>query len=131
MKTLKILFYISFGICLIQLLVYLLGPFGGPKSIFYLIKAGDTITLKNGYTVSLDFPPYSEKPAAGNLHVLSIIIRCIYFGSLIACCLLPLFYKMNLKRKYILGITICIVGVLGTVLGGMLWRHLVKVYLGV
>jgi hypothetical protein len=131
MKVLKILFYISFGICVVQLLAYLFGPFGGPKSIFYLIKARDTITLNNGYVISLGNPPYSENDAAKNLHILSIIIRCIYFGSLIACSSLPLFYKMNLKRKYTLGLAFCILGMLGTVLGGMLWRHLVKVYLGV
>ena len=40
MKLLKILYCVSVGICLIQLGMYLLGPFGGPNTIFDIIKSG-------------------------------------------------------------------------------------------
>lgn len=132
MKTLKILFYICFGICLIQLLAYLFGPFGGPESILISIKAaGSNITLEDGHVISFDWPPYSDNPATKYIHILGSSIIGIYYISLIVCSLLPLFYNMNLKRKYILGVTVCIMGILVSIIGNLIWRHLVKVYLGI
>ena len=135
MKILKTLYYISVGVCLIQLLIYLLSPFGGPMSIINSIKDGlyeVTVKATSGYQViSLDYPPYSNNPNTKNLQLLNRFIACIYFASLVFCCLTPLFYKINIKTKYKTGIICGIISLVVFLVGGLIWRYFVKIYLGI
>ncbi|PMP64711.1 MAG: hypothetical protein C0191_05685 [Mucilaginibacter sp.] len=107
-------------------------PFAGPMSIINLIKHGTTeVTTSNHIIISLDQTPYKEKSATQYLRFLSGLFYFIYFFSIIFCCFLPAFAKGNTKRIYIWGIASCITAVLISVVGGLIWRHLVKLYLGI
>jgi len=132
MKTLKILYYISVGICLLQLFAYLFMPFGGPMTIIGMIRDGNTEVLsENHRVIILNTPAYNDNPAAKYLHILSSVIMFIYFSFLLICISLPVFYKINSRRKYKIGIALCIIAPLVFFIGNLIWRHLVRIYLGV
>lgn len=131
MKTLKISYYICFGICLIQLCIYLFAPFAGSMGIINYIKNG-LFTVSSGYRIiDLNFPPYSNNPYTENLLLLNRTLAFVYFLSLIVCCLLPVFYKMDLRTKYKIGIIACGIALTTFIGGGKLFHYLVTVYLDI
>jgi hypothetical protein len=131
MKTLKILFYVSFALCLLQLAMHVLAPFGGPMAIVHAIENGLYGVMSGYVVVNLDWPPYSINPSVKVLQLINSIAAFICFASLFICCLLPLVPKMNLKTKYRTGISLCVFSLLLFIGGGNLWNYLVKVYGGI
>lgn len=135
MKILKISYYVFVSLCLIQLLAYLLAPYGGTMSILNSIKKGlyvVTINTTGGYKViSLDFPPYNTNPYIKFIQIFNSLLAALYFSALMFCCLTLFFYKRNIKNRYKAGIISGIMAFLIFLFGGMVWRYVVKLCLGV
>ena len=131
MKALKVLYWISFAICLAQLTLTLIAPFGGPLTIYYFMKNGMFQVTTDTSVYFLDSPPYVDHPAAGTLRFLNSALTSLYFISLFASALLPLFMRVNSRTKYITGISLFLSAAFFLFIGRRIWRYLVLVYLGI
>ncbi|RAV27407.1 hypothetical protein DN748_18815 [Sinomicrobium soli] len=97
----KILFYASFGICLIQLCFYLFIPFGGVLTIVSTIRKG----LYNKRYLT----PLSEQIDWDKLTLLNQTVALIYFLCIIVGVVLPWLPKLKKDIKHNLTIIACII----------------------
>jgi hypothetical protein len=131
MKALRILYWISLTISLAHLALSLFGPFGGPFSIYRTIQRG-MFQVTSGYNVyDLHFPPYSSHPAVPTLLLLNSTLTFLHFLALFASTILPFLQRMNIRTKYLTGITLCVTAFSIIFVGRRIWRYLVFVYVGI
>lgn len=131
MKLAKTMYWISLIFCWAQLALALFGPFGGYAVIYHLMKTG-MFEVMSGYTVvDLEYPPYSNHPAVPTLLLLNRGLTTILFLTLFASVLLPFLKLRDSKMKYLIGISLCLTGLMIATVGRSIWRHLVYIYVEV
>jgi hypothetical protein len=131
MKLTKILYWISLIFCWAQLALVLFGPFGGFIAIYNKMKRG-MFEVMSGYTViDLDYPPYSNHPAVPVLLFINRGLTIILFSTLFASIFLPFLRLKDNKVKYLIGISLCLTGMLIVFAGRGIWRNLVYTYVGI
>lgn len=131
MKALRILYWISMTISWAHLALSLFGPFGGPFTIYRMIKRG-MFEVTSGYDVyDLDFPPYSDYPAVPTLLFLNSTLTFIYFLALFASAILPFLKHINIRTKYLTGIALFVTAYFIIFVGRRIWRFLVFVCVGI
>lgn len=118
MKILKIFFWISYSLCLIELMLFVLAFFGGAEAILEAIEA----RVPKGSTVVYMSSAYSTLPKV--LSFLTMATPVLYFTSLLLCLTLPLFKCMRSKLRYIVGISCQVIIVFLTVLPLLLFSIL-------
>ena len=96
-KNLKIGYYLAFSLCFIQLLFFLIAPFGGPLLIIDTIREGLFAGGRQEYisviSKRLGISIYS-------INILNQLVALIYFSSIILGSLTLFFYKMKMKCKF-------------------------------
>ena len=131
MKLVKTLYWISLIFCWIQLALTLFGPFGGYALIFHLMKKGMFEVMSGYMVVNLEFPPYINHPAVPALLLVNRVLTTILFLTLFASIIPPFLKLKNNKIKYLIGISLCLTGLLIVTVGRAIWRHLVYKYVGI
>lgn len=111
-QYIKYFYYASILICALQLLFFLLVPFGG------VILIRDTIT-KGFYNTEL-FACVSSKGANQIFHIINSAIAVIYFASLFLCVATLTFIKLKIRKKYLFGIYSCLISIVILVIGILL-----------
>ena len=129
MKILKFSYYLSVSISFLILSLYLI--YGGVSTFYNVLKQG-LFNYNVGFQViSLDSPSFDDTPAAQNLQLMNSIIGITYF-LLLGMCVGSLFtYKRSPIKKYKLGIFAFLTALVLTFGGSILWRYLVKTYVGI
>ncbi|MFD2033238.1 hypothetical protein ACFSKL_00465 [Belliella marina] len=109
-KYLKYIYYASVSICVIQILIFLLAPFGGPVLIGHVISRG---LYKSELMDCTGCSAFTNEL----LHVFNIGLAVIYFGSLLMGIATLAFRKTDKHKRHIYGvcfgaisILICLVG---------------------
>lgn len=131
MKILKIIYYISVSLSCLILLLYLFIPYGGLSTIYNILKQGLFRYQVGLQVISLNAPAFDANPAAQNLQLMNSIIGITYF-LLLGLCVGSLFIlKRNPNKKYKVGIFAFITALFLTLGGSILWKYLVKTYVGI
>lgn len=99
LKMLRIFFWISYSLCLIELILFVLAFFGGAEAILEAIEA----RIPEGRGLVYISSEYSTLPKV--LSFLTMATPVLYFTSLLLCLTLPLFKCMRNKLRYIVGIS--------------------------
>ena len=131
MKLAKNLYWISLIFCWAQLALALFGPFGGYTVIYHLMKTGMFEVMSGHIVVDLEFPPYNNHPAVPTLLLVNRGLTTILFLTLFASILVPFLRLKDNKIKYLIGISLCLTGLVIDTVGRSIWRHLVYTYVGV
>lgn len=93
----KTLYYLSFALCLIQLLFFLVMPFAGPWLIVDTIRDGLLAAGEPEYIATLSVY-FGISIHAFN--VLNKFVTIIYFSSILLGSLTPFFDKMKMRNKF-------------------------------
>jgi hypothetical protein len=118
MKILKIFFWISYGFCLIELMLFVLAFFGGAEAILEAIEA----RIPEGRGVVYISSEYSTLSKV--LSFLTMATPVLYLTSLLLCLMLPFFKCMRSKLRYIVGIACQVIIIFLTVLTLLLFSVL-------
>ncbi len=123
MKGLKIIYLVALSICAIQLIHFLFGSHG----IFYSSKDAMFTPVKDGRIISISAHYTADSNYVRLLKLLNKLNTIGYFLSLIGACVSPLFYKLDRKTKYIIGIASFVASLTFYFIGGHIWRHLIQI----
>jgi hypothetical protein len=96
-RNLKIGYYLAFSLCFIQLLFFLIAPFGGPLLIVDTIRDGLFAGGRQEY-ISVISKRFGI--SVYNINILNQLVALVYFSSIILGSLTSVFYKMKMKSKF-------------------------------
>ncbi len=117
-RVMKVLYYVLWAICLIQLCAYLFGPFAGPLLIIERIGSGLYAGGDQRYIAVLSNNLNME---IGFVNFLNKFIAVIYFSSIILGTVSILIFRNDLFIRYKIGL-IC-GGISVMILIGGIWLN--------
>ncbi|GAA4197403.1 hypothetical protein GCM10022289_04580 [Pedobacter jeongneungensis] len=122
MKSLKVIYFIALSICTIELFQFLFGANG----IFYVVKDAMFMPVKDPSVFSISAHYNADNNYIKILKMLNRVNTIGYFLSLIGTCSSPLFYKLDRKTKYIIGISFFVASLIFSLVTGPIWRHFIQ-----
>jgi hypothetical protein len=121
-KNLKVIYIIALSICAIELLLF----FFGSNDIFYSIKDILFKQIKGNQTITISAIYNVDNNYNKILKMMIKVNTFAYFLSLIGGCLSSLFYKLDRRKKYIIGIGFFVASLIFSLITGPIWNHLLQ-----
>jgi len=124
MKILKIIYFIALFICAIELFLFLFGP----RGIFYTVKEAMFMPAKGDRIISIGALYSVDSNYVRILKFLTKMNTAGYVLSLVGASLSAVFYNLDRKTKYTIGIVCCVASLIFLFVTGPVWQHLIVVH---
>ena len=125
MRSLKVIYIIALIISAIDLLQFVFGVNG----IFYILKDVLLFPVQEPQKFSISAHYTADNNYIKFFKLLTKVNTTGYFLSLIGTCSSLMFYKLDRKTKYIVGICFFAASLIFSVITGPIWTNLIRINL--